>query len=62
MRPLVHLGRLPRTVFLCNYLLNDGFRRELLRVINRGEAVNALSPRSTPAARADVDFLERRLP
>jgi TnpA family transposase len=39
---LVHLGRLLRTVFLCDYFLNDVFRRELLRVLNRGEAVNAL--------------------
>jgi len=38
----VHLGRLQRTVFLCDYFLNDGFRRELLRVLNRGEFVNAL--------------------
>jgi TnpA family transposase len=37
-----HLGRLLRTVFLCDYFLNDVFRRELLRVLNRGEAVNAL--------------------
>jgi len=35
-------GRLLRTVFLCDYFLNDTFRRELLRVLNRGEAVNAL--------------------
>ena len=39
---VVHLGRLLRTVFLCDYFLNDTFRRELLRVLNRGEAVNAL--------------------
>jgi len=39
---IVHLGRLLRTVFLCHYFLNDVFRRELLRVLNRGEAVNAL--------------------
>ena len=39
---VVHLGRLLRTVFLCDYFLNDVFRRELLRVLNRGEAVNAL--------------------
>jgi TnpA family transposase len=39
---IVHLGRLLRTVFLCDYFLNDVFRRELLRVLNRGEAVNAL--------------------
>jgi Tn3 transposase DDE domain-containing protein len=34
-----HLGRLLRTVFLSDYFLNDVFRRELLRVRNRGEAV-----------------------
>ncbi len=39
---LSHLGRLLRTVFLCDYFLNDAFRREILRVLNRGEAVNAL--------------------
>jgi TnpA family transposase len=39
---VVHLGRLLRTVFLCDYFLNDAFRRELLHVLNRGEAVNAL--------------------
>src|ERR1017187_1245441 len=39
---VVHLGRLLRTVFLCDYFINDVFRRELLRVLNRGEAVNAL--------------------
>ena len=38
----VQLGRLLRTVFLANYFVNDSFRRELLRVLNRGEAVNAL--------------------
>jgi TnpA family transposase len=39
---ITHLGRLPRIVFLCAYFLNDAFRRELLRVLNCGEAVNAL--------------------
>ena len=39
---VIHLGRLLRTLFLCDYFLNDTFRRELLRVLNRGEAVNAL--------------------
>ena len=29
-------------VFLCDYFLNDVFRGELLRVLNRAEAVNAL--------------------
>ena len=38
----VQLGRLLRTVFLADYWVNDSFRRELLRVLNRGEAVNAL--------------------
>jgi TnpA family transposase len=38
----VQLGRLLRTVFLADYFVNDAFRRELLRVLNRGEAVNAL--------------------
>jgi hypothetical protein len=31
-----------RTVFLADYFVNAVFRRELLRVLNRGEAVNAL--------------------
>ena len=39
---LVHLGQLLRTVFLADYFVNAVFRRELLRVLNRGEAVNAL--------------------
>jgi TnpA family transposase len=39
---VVHLVRLLRTVFLCDYFLNDVFRRELLRMLNRGEAVNSL--------------------
>jgi TnpA family transposase len=39
---MVQLGKLLRTVFLCDYFLNEAFRRELLRVLNRGEAVNAL--------------------
>ena len=36
------LGRLLRTLLLCDYLTNDAFRRELHRVLNRGEAANAL--------------------
>ncbi len=39
---LVQLGQLLRTVFLADYFVNEPFRRELLRVLNRGEAVNAL--------------------
>jgi hypothetical protein len=37
-----HLGRRLRTVFLCDYFLNDGVRREQLHALNRGEAVDAL--------------------
>jgi TnpA family transposase len=39
---LVQLGRLLRTVFLADYFVNEAFRRELLRVLNRGESVNSL--------------------
>jgi hypothetical protein len=39
---VVQVGKLLRTVFLCDYFVNEAFRRELLRVLNRGEAVNAL--------------------
>jgi len=38
----VGIGRLLRTVFLVDYFVNPVFRRELLRVLNRGEATNAL--------------------
>ena len=38
----VELGKLLRTVFLADYFVNASFRRELHRVLNRGEAVNAL--------------------
>jgi len=38
----VRIGRLLRTVFLADYFVNPIFRRELLRVLNRGEATNAL--------------------
>lgn len=38
----VQLGRLLRTAFLADYFVNAAFRRELHRVLNRGEAVNAL--------------------
>jgi len=39
---LVQLGRLLRTVFLADYFVNEAFRRELLRVLDRGESANAL--------------------
>ena len=38
----VQLGRLLRTAFLADYFVIPAFRRELRRVLNRGEAVNAL--------------------
>ena len=36
------LGRLLRTAFLADYFVKDPFRNELRRVLNRGEAINAL--------------------
>ena len=39
---LVQLGRLQRTVFLTDYFVDEAFRRELLRVLKRGESVSAL--------------------
>jgi TnpA family transposase len=38
----VQIGRLLRTIFLADYFTKPAFRRELLRVLNRGEATNAL--------------------
>lgn len=38
----VQLGRLLRTAFLADFFVNTNFRRELRRVLNRDEAVNAL--------------------
>jgi TnpA family transposase len=38
----VQLGKLLRTAFLADYFVNAAFRREQRRVLNRGEAVNAL--------------------
>lgn len=38
----VNLGRLLRTVFLCDYYSNPTFRRELHRILNHGESVHAL--------------------
>ena len=31
-----------RSLFLCDYLSNEGFRREILRILNRGESVHTL--------------------
>ncbi|WP_404303340.1 Tn3 family transposase [Alicycliphilus denitrificans] len=36
------LGRLLRTVFLCDYFTNESFRREIHTVLNRGESVHQL--------------------
>jgi TnpA family transposase len=41
---MAQLGRLLRTVFRADYFVNEAFRRELLRVLNRGESVNSLKP------------------
>lgn len=36
------LGRLLRTIFLCDYFTNEAFRREIHTVLNRGESVHLL--------------------
>ena len=36
------LGKMQRTIFLCDYFSNPLFRRELLRILNHGESVHAL--------------------
>jgi TnpA family transposase len=59
----VQLGKLLRTVFLADYFVNTTFRRELLRVLNRGEAVNALkraiyTGRVTPAQGKRADEMQ----
>jgi TnpA family transposase len=59
----VQLGRLLRTTFLADYFLNAAFRRELRRVLNRGEAVNALkraiyTGRVAPAQAKRVDEMQ----
>ncbi|MBK3844194.1 Tn3 family transposase, partial [Paraburkholderia aspalathi] len=37
-----HLGKLLRTLFLCDYFSNADFRRELHTLLNRGESVHQL--------------------
>jgi len=59
----VQLGRLLRTAFLADYFVNDTFRHELRRVLNRGEAVNALkraiyTGRVSPAQARRVDEMQ----
>jgi TnpA family transposase len=36
------LGRMVRTLFLCDFLTNAEFRREMRRLLNRGESVHVL--------------------
>jgi len=36
------LGYLNRSIFLCDYMTNPTFRREILRIINYGEAIHPL--------------------
>lgn len=44
----VQLGKLLRTAFLADYFVNASFRRELRRVLNRGEAVTGTAPEFLP--------------
>ena len=37
-----NLGKLYRTLFLCDYFTNASFRRELLRILSHGESVHTL--------------------
>lgn len=41
-RAAEHLGRLLRTVFLCDYVAMEEFRREMHTLLNRGESVHHL--------------------
>lgn len=41
-RAAEHLGRLLRTLFLCDYLAIEEFRREIHTLLNRGESVHQL--------------------
>src|SRR3989475_9006325 len=59
----VQLGRLLRTAFLADYFVKDASRNELRRVLNRGEAVNALkraiyTGRISPAQAKRVDEMQ----
>lgn len=59
----VQLGRLLRTAFLADYFVKDAFRNELRRVLNRGEAVNALkraiyTGRISPSQAKRVDEMQ----
>ena len=59
----VQFGRLLRTAFLADYFVKDAFRNELRRVLNRGEAINALkraiyTGRISPAQAKRVDEMQ----
>ena len=59
----VQLGRLLRTAFLADYFVKDAFHNELRRVLNRGEAVNAIkraiyTGRISPAQGKRVDEMQ----
>ena len=41
-RAAEHMGRLLRTVFLCDYIAIEDFRREIHTLLNRGESVHQL--------------------
>ena len=36
------LGKLLRTLFLCDFMSNEVFRREVLHILNHGESVHTL--------------------
>jgi TnpA family transposase len=41
-RAAEHLGRLLRTIFLCDYLAHEAFRREMHRILDHAESVHQL--------------------
>jgi len=59
VRAADQLGRLLRTIFLCDYFSNRSFRREMHAVLNRGESVHQLQ-RTVYAGRIDPKRGRRR--
>ena len=45
-----HLGKLLRSLFLCDYFSNVEFRREMHTLLNRGESVHQLRVQLKPEA------------